>query len=74
MSVLTKQQRDRLPLSSFADPSRRLFPILDQSDLNAVSHLIGKARDPAAVKKRAIEIAHRKNLNIPQAWQTDSKS
>jgi hypothetical protein len=69
---LTKAQRDQLPLSSFADPQHRLFPILDQSDLTAVSHLIGKARDPAAVKKRAIEIAHRKGLKIPQAWQEGS--
>ena len=74
MSSLTKAQRDRLPLSSFADPAHRLYPILDQSDVDAAARLLGKARDPAAVKKRVIEIARRKGLKIPQAWQTDTKS
>lgn len=72
MSNLSKAQRDALPLSSFGWPEKRLYPIVDASDVSAAAHLIGKA--PASVreriKARIIAIAMRHGWPIPQAWQT----
>jgi hypothetical protein len=69
MSTLSKDQRDKLPESAFGDPTRRLFPILDQNDVDSAASLIGKAKNPEAVKARIIAIAKRKGLKIPDAWQ-----
>lgn len=69
MSNLTKKQRDALPESAFGDPKNRLFPILDQDDVDSAARLIGKAGNKAAVKARIIAIARRKGLKIPDAWQ-----
>lgn len=73
MSNLTKQQRDALPESDFGQPNGRLFPIVDQDDLDSAAHLIGKAKNPDKVKARIIAIAKRKGLKIPDAWQSDAK-
>jgi hypothetical protein len=70
MSNLSKAERDKLPASEFADETRRLFPILDQADVDSAAHLIGKAKDPEAVKARISAIAKRKGLKIPDAWQS----
>lgn len=70
MSTLTTAQRDALPLSDFASPNDRKFPILDQSDVAAAASLLGKADDPEAVKMRIIAIAKRKKLTLPDAWQS----
>lgn len=70
MSTLTQAQRDALPLSDFASPNDRKFPIVDQSDVDAAASLIGKADDPEAVKTRIIAIAKRKGLKLPDAWQS----
>jgi len=43
MSNLDTKQRDALPDSDFADPKNRLFPIIDQDDVNAAAKLLGKA-------------------------------
>lgn len=69
MSKLTKEQRGKLPLSDFGDPGGRLFPIVDQDDVDSAASLIGKAKDPEAVKSKIIAIAKRKNLSIPDAWK-----
>lgn len=69
MSTLTTKQRAALPASEFGDPQNRLFPILDQNDVDSAKHLIGKAKNPEAVKRRIISIAQRKGLSIPKAWQ-----
>lgn len=74
MSNLDTKQRKALPLSDFGDPDRRLFPIVDQDDVDSAAHLIGKAKDPEAVKRRIIAIAKRKGLSIPDAWQGDGKA
>jgi hypothetical protein len=71
MSRLTAEERRDLPLEDFGDPERRLFPIVDQADVDAAARLIGKARDPALVRKRILAIAKRKRLQIPDAWQED---
>jgi len=73
MSDLNTAQRDALPLSDFGDEQRRLFPILDQDDVDSAAHLIGKAHDPEAVKRRIIAIAKRRGLKVPEAWATGSK-
>lgn len=72
MSKLTQAERDKLPLSSFADPEHRKYPILDQSDVDAAAHLVGKASDPEKVKRRIIAIAKRLGLSIPDAWKGDA--
>jgi hypothetical protein len=69
MSTLNTAQRKALPLSDFGDPTNRLFPIVDQDDVDSAAHLIGKAQDPEKVKARIISIAKRKGLKIPDAWQ-----
>ncbi len=69
MSTLTTAQRAKLPASAFGDPAGRRFPILDQNDVDSAAHLIGKASNPDAVKRRIIAIARRKGLSIPKAWQ-----
>lgn len=69
MSTLTTAQRLKLPLSDFGEPDRRRFPIIDQSDVDAAAKLIGRAQDPAAVKKRIISIVRRKGLKLPEPWQ-----
>jgi len=73
MSTLTKKQRDALPESAFGDPARRLFPIVDCSDVADAAHLIGKAKNPGAVKARIISLAKAKNCTIPDAWKEDAK-
>ena len=73
-SRLTKAQRDKLPASAFGDPKNRLFPVVDQDDVDSAARLIGKADNPAAVKRRIIAIARRKGLKIPDAWQAATHS
>lgn len=73
MSNLSAADRRALPVSSFGDPQRRLFPIIDQDDVISAGHLIGKAHDVPGVKARIIAIAKRKGLRIPVAWQTKPK-
>lgn len=65
----TKSERDALPISAFGDPGARLFPVENQADLDSAAHLIGKAKNPAAVKTRLIAIAKRLKLKVPDAWQ-----
>lgn len=66
-----KSERDKLPKEDFGDPERRLFPIVDQEDVDSAKRLIGKAKDPEAVKKRIVGIAKRKGLTIPDAWKAE---
>lgn len=73
MSNLSTKERAALKDSDFGDPDRKLFPIMDQSDVDAAAHLIGKAQNPAAVKAKIIAICKRKGFTIPAAWQTDAK-
>lgn len=64
----TEAERHALPEEDFGDPKKRLYPIKSQEDVNSAKHLIGKAGNPDQVKKRIIEIAKRKGLNIPAEW------
>lgn len=68
---IPQSERDKMPASDFAGPGQS-FPIRTQADVDAASHLVGKAANPDAVKKRIISIAKRKGFTIPEAWQTRS--
>lgn len=68
MSNLSKAERDKLPASDFALPSKRLYPILDQDDVDSAAKLIGK--HPEA-KAGVIRLAKRKGLKLPKAWQDE---
>jgi hypothetical protein len=74
MSNLNKAERDKRPNADFGDPKNRLYPIVDQDDVDSAAHLIGKADDPEVVKRRIIAIAKRKGLKIPDAWKEDKKA
>jgi hypothetical protein len=74
VSTLTAEQRAKLPRSSFADPARRLFPVIDDGDVQAAALLLGKAKNPAAVKARVILIARKRGLKLPAAWEADAKA
>lgn len=75
MSKLTKAQRDKLPLDDFGWPERRLYPIVDQDDVDSAASLLGKAPESEreTIKKRIAAIARRKKLALPDAWQTDAR-
>lgn len=64
---LTKAERDAIPEEDFAGPNRT-FPIRNQKEVDAASHLYGRAEDPDAVKAKIIEIATRKGLTLPDGW------
>lgn len=68
MAYIPKAERDALPASDFGDPQRRLFPIRNQQDVDDAARLIGRARDPEAVKERILAICKRKRLTPPAAW------
>ena len=68
MAKLTAKARRALPKSSFAGP-HRTFPINNASAPRRAAHLLGKASNPAAVKRRIISIAKRKGYPLPKAWQ-----
>lgn len=68
---ITQAQRDALDDKDFAGPGRT-FPCRNQADLDAAAHLIGKAKDPEAVKRRLISIAKKKGLRLPAAWDSDA--
>jgi hypothetical protein len=74
MSSLTPKERFKLPASNFGDPVARLYPIIDDGDVQSAALLLGKAKDPATVKARIIAIARRKNLKLPAAWEADAKA
>ena len=68
--AITVAERFKIASADFGDPSARLFPCRNQTELDSAATLYGKAKDPAAVKKRLIEIAKRKGLDIPESWKT----
>jgi hypothetical protein len=72
MATWTAEKRRKLDAASFGDPERRLFPVVDQEDLDSAARLLGKARNPAKVRANLIRIAKRKGLDIPDAWKDDA--
>lgn len=70
-AYVSQEERKKMPLSDFAWPSQRKFPIKDQKHLDAAVKLIGRAPPSmqAAIKKRIKEIASRKGLTLPDSWK-----
>lgn len=56
----------------WGDPEHDLFPLKDQDDVTSAGHLIGKAKNPGAVKKRVMAFAKRHGFTIPKAWEDDA--
>jgi hypothetical protein len=77
VSELNTAQRKALPLSSYAWPAKRLYPVVDASDMQGVASLLGKAPESVRpfIKRRAMAIARRKGFAdaIPQAWLDEEK-
>lgn len=75
VSNLSQAEREKQPLSIFADPANRKYPILDRSDVRAAVHLIGKAPtgNQAAIKRRIMQRARAIGAasEIPDAWKKD---
>lgn len=63
----SQAKRDKTPAKDFAGPDES-FPIQTQADVDAASHLVGKAADPEAVKSRIISIAKKRGLTVPKDW------
>jgi hypothetical protein len=68
---LTKAEREAISIDDFADPDNRKYPIRSQRELDAAARLIGRApaSKQAAIKARAIRIAKRKGLSLPDSWK-----
>lgn len=66
-----QKKRDNLDDSDFAGPNQS-FPITTQADVDAAAHLVGKAKDPDAVKSRIKTIAKRKGLTLPESWKSET--
>jgi hypothetical protein len=64
----TAEERDALPPEDFAGP-QKTFPIADQADVDAAARLLGRAKNPDAVRSKIVAIARRKGLAIPDAWK-----
>ena len=73
-AYVSQEERKKMPLSDFAWPSQRKYPIKDQKHLDAAVKLLGRAPASmqAAIKRRIIEIAHRKGLTLPAEWTKKS--
>ena len=70
VAYVSAEERKKIPLSNFADPKNRKFPINNQQHLDAAVKLVGRepAAKQAAIKKRIVEIAHRLKLDLPASW------
>lgn len=68
-----QSKRNKTPTQDFAGPDES-FPIADQADVDAASHLIGKAADPDAVKAKIRRIAKRKGLKVPESWDKPTQN
>ena len=72
---IPQSERDKMDAADFAGPDQS-FPIATAADVKAAAHLIGKAKDPAAVKAKIISIAKRKGFSssLPDDWVTGDDS
>jgi 2'-5' RNA ligase len=76
MEDLTVKQRAKIDDNNFAWPEQRKYPIDTQDHLDAAAKLIGRApkSKQAAIKARAIQIAKRLKLTLPDTWKSDDNS
>jgi hypothetical protein len=64
-----ESRRKRTPSKDFGKPDTDSFLIETQEDVEHAAELLHHTADPAAVKKRIIEICHAKGLSLPKSWQ-----
>ncbi len=70
--------RDKIPAEDFAG-EHRSFPIVTPGDVSDAASSLGRAKgqDTDEIKRRIIEIAHRKGpkfvAELPEAWKTDKE-
>jgi hypothetical protein len=69
---LTDEQRAALSPEEFGDPSRRLFPILTQEDVDKAPRRVLALSNADEVKARIIAIAQKKGFSIPEDWKTEN--
>ncbi len=71
--ALTATERKKIDAADFAQPPDG-YPIDTQAHLDAAATLIGKApaNEQAAIKARAIRIAKKNGLTLPQSWETET--
>ena len=74
IAYISQEERDKVANEDFAGPHRS-FPIRNGKDVKNAAHLVGHADDPSAVKRRIIEIAHRKGLegHLPESWKSPDR-
>lgn len=63
--------RNALHPQNFGDPIRKLFPILDQEDLDKAPSRIRRLEGREELKKNIVAIANRKGLILPTEFQTE---
>lgn len=68
LKYIPEHERADIPADQFAGPGRT-FPIRNETDLENAAYLVGHAKDPTAVRDKAIAIARRLNLRLPESWQ-----
>jgi hypothetical protein len=69
-AYISKKERENISDDDFAWPEEKKYPIRSQEELDAAAKLIGRApkSKQAAIKARAIKIAKRKGLKLPDSW------
>lgn len=68
-NFLTDEERQALSVEDFGDPTRRLFPVLTQEDVDKAPHRITVLPNLDEVKTRIMAIAARKGFTLPEAWK-----
>lgn len=72
---IPQSARGDMPKGDFAGPHQS-YPIRKPEDVGSAVHLVGKADDPDAVKKRIVAIAYRKGgafvAALPDDWKRKS--
>lgn len=69
-AYISADDRKKIADEDFAWTEQRKFPINSQEHLDSAVKLIGRAPPDkqAAIKRRIVEIAHRKRLKLPDGW------
>jgi hypothetical protein len=68
---LSKTQRSKIAKADYAWPDEDKYPIRNQGELDSCAKLIGRApaAEQAKIRARAMEIAKRKGLSLPDTWK-----
>ncbi len=69
-AYIPQKERDAMPISDFAWPEERKYPIKDQAHLDSAVKLLGRApaEKQASIKRKIISIGKRKGLKLPESW------